>query len=466
MSFTEGLMVRVWTSIDFTIPDAVSFGSKVDGNNVYYLPVAILAKWPPVMKFDLRDASGVSIPLLTSRKNREVDAAVLRAIAPDVPSRSEQPTLDDILALIAEGDRIAAAAAQQALVELLAPYASQMDAASVEGWTHIRQLVSPEVENSLLWVRVSGKLGERQVIKYGYEQPVEQPLFFFRSLLGMLSWREISNVYAVPRVDWAQNYHLQIDAPTGLVLHDAKLVVEAPSGHSPAGHGSTHGRPDAVELIQGLAGVVRRALNEIASLASEAKVASRQRLANLGRMAADPDLGIPTRPHARHFREPRPGEGYAWNDRRRAYLYVSRSTSPFAVAKFSFIAPARSVHAPFAAAVVFAALMTLITATVGAVASHHTDAVTALVVVPALLALFVLRPGEHPLVRRHMAGVRMLLIAAGSAPVLAALALLVHTHPTSGNMLPFLIPLTLWTWGAAGGLALSVLLPARDYART
>jgi hypothetical protein len=464
MSFTDRLMVRVWTSVDFTIPsDARPFGTTDQGDDVFYLPITILAKWPPVMRFDLRDEDDRPIPLLTSRKNREVDAAVLQALVPEMPSRGQAPEVQDLVRSIAEGDRVAATGAQDMLVQRLAPYVGGMTPSAATGWFELRELLAPEVENSLLWVRVTGQAGQRQIVKYGYEQPVEPQLFFFRSILGALSWREISNVYAVARVDWTHNFHLQIDAPVGLVFHSAELVVEPPRFQSPAVDYSRPQAPNVLELLGGFAGVVRRAIGEAGALAAEVRDAVRQRLANVGRMAADPDLGITMPRSASPFEEPREGETFAWNNGHRAYLYVSRAKSPFAVAKFSFVAPSKSVHAPLAANILLAMLMTLITIAAGPVSTHDTDAVTALVVVPALLGLLVLRPGEHPLVRRHIAGVRGLLVAAGSTPVLAALVLVVHTHPKPSNVLPFFIPLTAVAWLAAGALALSAVLPASGW---
>src|SRR5213080_505470 len=69
LAITEQLMIRWRISIDFTIPDARPFETS-DGRKLYYLPVSILAKWPPVMRFDLRDEDDRPLPLLTRRKNR------------------------------------------------------------------------------------------------------------------------------------------------------------------------------------------------------------------------------------------------------------------------------------------------------------------------------------------------------------------------------------------------------------
>ncbi len=465
MSFTEGLMVRVWTSIDFTVPrDVIPFG-KIDGQSAFYLPVTILAKWPPVMRFDLRDEKGRPIPLLTSTKNREVDAAVLSALAPAYPPNLK---VRELLREVAQGDRAKAALALNNLVTVLesSVQSEEMPEAARHEWARLKQLLQPLVENSLLWVRVQGEPGTRRIVKYGFEQPVEKPLFFFRSALGALSWRETSNVYAIPRVDWAQNYHLQIDAPPGLLLHDAQLVPSVPHEGDAPGARARLPRPTPTELLQGALQVLGRAGVEMRGLVRETLEASRQRLAKIGRLAAEADPGIAGRPMREQFVEPQTGVSWEWKHRRRAYLYVSRPHSTFAAAKFSFIAPYSSVRGPLAAAVLLAALMTVITVRAGAVAMHDGEAVTALVVVPVVIGALVFRPGEHPLVRRHIVGVRLLLIVAGAAPVLAAIVLLTRTHPSAGDLLPFFIPLTVSAWVASAGLGLSVLLPAQGYART
>lgn len=465
MTFTDALMVRVWTSIDFTIPpEAVPF-AKVDGEDVFYLPVTILAKWPPVMRFDLRDEKNRPVSLLTTDKNREVDAALLRAMAPEHPSSDEAPRLCGLLGAIARKDELHAAAAQTEILTILEQFVDSMSEDDRLGWGTMRQLIAPLVSNSLLWARVTGRPDTRKIVKYGFEQPVAQPLFFLRSVLGWMSWRETSNVYAIPRVDWAQNYHLQIDAPAGLLLHGANLVLKAPQ-HSVSPEGRARPpRPSMGELLGGIVQVLRDGAGEVGRLTDETREAARQRLAKLGRFAAEADPGIARRPIREQFYEPAKGAAWAWPHSKRAYLYVSRPGDPFAVAKFSFIAPPSSVRGPFVAAVILAALMTTITVRAAAIALHDGEAVTALVVVPAVIGALVFRPGEHPLVRRHIVGVRAMLVLAGAAPVLAAIVLLTQTHATAKGLLVFFVPLAVVAWLAAAALGLSMLLPAKGYPR-
>src|SRR4051794_436160 len=84
ISFTERLTVQRRISVDFTIKEQFSpfiAGRDSEHPSLYFLPIALLRKWPPLMQLDLRTAEGDPIPLLTTGKNREIDAAVLRRIA-------------------------------------------------------------------------------------------------------------------------------------------------------------------------------------------------------------------------------------------------------------------------------------------------------------------------------------------------------------------------------------------------
>src|SRR4029077_2474209 len=81
--------------------------------------------------------------------------------------------------------------------------------------------------------------------------------------------------------------------------------------------------------------------------------------------------------------------------------------------------------------------------------------------VPALLGYLLVRPGEHPLVRRHIVGVRLLVLGSGSIPVVAAIVLLANQRPDASDVQPVWIGLTVIAWLIAGGLTLSWFLPSK-----
>lgn len=468
IEFTENLMTRVRTSIDFTVPaETVPFRKRDSGENIYYLPISILAKWPPLMRFDLRDERGVPIPLLTHGKNREVDAAVLQAVAPDVPPSEAMADRTDLLKNVAVLDSTEALGALNRLTAELRRYTDEhepeMGGAVAEGWRNVKNVGGLLVRNSLLWARVTAYPEQRQIVKYAYEMPVIPKLFIWRRILDALSWREVTSVYQVPALNWSGTYHLLIDAPPALQIHDARLILRETIRQRPP-QPPPPGRPSVTEILQGLRRLARQANTEARSVVDELRVAVRSWAVRYVRAVADADVGEEARPAPDHFIEPLLGQPYRWNMGQRVYLYVSRPAHRSAVARFSIRSEKRYVIAPLGTALVLAALMTIVSVAADAVVRNHADAaVTALLVVPGLLGYLVVRPGEHPLVRRHLVGVRFLVIVAGAAPVVAAVTLLIQHRPTGAEILRYWLPLTVLAWLVAIVLTVSWILPAEGF---
>jgi len=457
MDFTDGLTVRVRTSLDFTIPKCVPLARDLSGVDVYYLPIAILAKWPPLMAFDLRDERGIPVPLLTSERNRIVDAAALTEMAPRNPS-AVALELKGHLANVAKGDRDMAFAAANDLSETLARYFDDLSPEDKDGWREVKRLVGMLMENSLLWARVRGMPYQRRIVKWQYEAPAIPHLLLWRRALGALRWRETESVYPIARIDWTQNYHLQVHAPPGLTINSVDLIL---------GGGTTPARPStAPDQPLGVMGGVRelamRVRIETGKLRAEIATAISRRARKYIGAIAEGDIGedAPLRP--RYFAEPGRGKVYRWNARQRAYLYIARPKVQFAGARIGLKAHSHEIAGGYAASVLLAIVMTTFTIAVAPVTRAHSDAaVTALLIVPLLMGYLVFRPGEHPLVRRHMAGVRLLVLVSGAIPVIAAIVLLIHRHPSVANILPFWIVLTILAWLIAGALTMSWLLPNR-----
>jgi hypothetical protein len=81
-------IIRRTVTIDFTIPDALRpTDPKLDGatsDGLFYVPLSVLRKWPPVLQLDLRNEQDEPIPLLTRSQNGIADKALLVALAQKV----------------------------------------------------------------------------------------------------------------------------------------------------------------------------------------------------------------------------------------------------------------------------------------------------------------------------------------------------------------------------------------------
>lgn len=107
-----------------------------------------------------------------------------------------------------------------------------------------------------------------------------------------------------------------------------------------------------------------------------------------------------------------------------------------------------------------AALLTMGAIRVGKVDNDSAASITLLVVVPALLAAYLARPGEHELASTILVGVRAVVVFIGFLAVTAAGSLLIGLGAGAEHRLWW--PLAGLAWLAAAALVLSYLLPRPD----
>jgi hypothetical protein len=115
------------------------------------------------------------------------------------------------------------------------------------------------------------------------------------------------------------------------------------------------------------------------------------------------------------------------------------------------------IRAGFLIAVLAALLLTAGSLRLDAVAKHPEVASTVLVLIPALLAAALLRPGEHELASKLLVGVRALVLGSGLLSIASAGSLLIglghHARAVVWWVLSGL------AWGFAAALAFSYVLP-------
>ncbi|MGA9284087.1 MAG: hypothetical protein WBV85_01460 [Solirubrobacteraceae bacterium] len=419
ISHADRLMIRRKVSVDFTIPPELppfhdENGS--DGPSVYFVPVALLRKWPPLMDFDLRAQDGCPIPLLTSQKNREVDAAALVGLA---PAGEERECLASRLEDVAKLD---AAGAERALDVVGTILAAKLDSLTPEdqrGWARTLRVAGSLVRNSILWVRIEARAGERRLIKFAFIEQAPRELLLRRRILSAFSWAPRRAQYELPNLGERGSYHLEIEAPPDLDICSAKLrLSKLPPAHTVGARKQT----SIGALLRTVWQQVVRALGE--------------RLRDLLGTIGEGEQAPPP-----HLSETEPGEPYAWNLRERAYLYVVGSQDQYGVASVDMAIGNRAlISSSLRASIVITVLLGFLWRAPGSVVHHLDGAVALLVIFPALLALLVVRPGEHPMMRQLIAGVRLLLVTAAMLPVVDAVLMLGFAHPSAGDLrTPFLI---------------------------
>jgi hypothetical protein len=103
--------------------------------------------------------------------------------------------------------------------------------------------------------------------------------------------------------------------------------------------------------------------------------------------------------------------------------------------------------------------MALATVIPRAVSSHVEAAATLFLLAPALLGYLVIRPGEHPMLSEHLAGIRVLLLTVGATPVVATAILVSFSVPTGADVRWWWFGLAVTGWLVTGLLSMSLLLP-------
>ena len=231
ISFPPTGMARTDVSIDFSLPDDFPvFDDLRNGYGIYFVPLLVLRKWPPLLRLDLRDQQGDPIPLLTTRKNQAVDARFLVASAPEGLLRE---AAEPLLAEIPFADAQRAAELRDAITTVVASHYDELSHDEREGWAETLRLGASLGSNMLFWARVQARPGERIIVKVSYELPPEisvgsdvgrQPSFFWRAAAS-LSWAPLRLFYVWHDMSGCTAYHIQVDLPEGLEIHRASLQM-------------------------------------------------------------------------------------------------------------------------------------------------------------------------------------------------------------------------------------------------
>jgi hypothetical protein len=426
----ERKMVRRKVSVDFSIPKQPALPAfrtrREEEPNTYYVPVALLRKWPPLMEFDLRAETGLPMPLLTTPKNREVDGAALGALAPNGEFVEQ-------LESIAIQDAASAGTALDELGQLLQPLFPELSPEVRQRWRRTLRVAGRLVANSILWVRIEAHPGQRQIVKFSYLEPAPRELIVWRRILSAFSLAPRRAQYELPNLGERGSYHLEIEAPPDLAIYRAKLTLSR--------------LPPLTTSLQ--TPIHRHARTPPAQrIATRLFRGTRERYREL--------LGSPEK----ELPEVQGGEPFERNVGERAHMYVTESQDQYGLATIDLgIGNRALLVSSLMASVVITILLGALWRAPGSLVHHEDAAVALLVIFPALLALLVVRPGEHPITTQLVRGVRFLVIAAAMLPVVDAVILLAFAHPRAGDVrVPFF---AVFLVGAllSAALMLSCLLP-------
>lgn len=418
-------------TIDLALPSGGDGSVPWDGGTrLFYLPGAQIRKRPATTNMDLRSEDDRSLPVLTRIENAQITNAALweatrRSIALG-------PRARDFLraylrgAVYATDWQYQAAYVASALGVVMRARPDLVAGQNPE-FMRLYQLWHDVAACSIVWLGIEGWPGERRVVKFAYDVALELP--------GIQRSRR--------RAGWKQQ-RLRI----GGVERDVWLYD--------VGDGNERG-------------FARRMWNRFATTvgwaAYDISVDSLY-FRNTGsyHLQFTPPDGVETREIRLRARlvnsQGQRREAVATCDRRNAHLFFAglrvRRDGPaeisLRVGRRGFLSYATM------SAVIIAGMLQSCAHWSRGVLKHEDVAVAILLLVPTLLAVFSLQPGEHQLATKLLAGVRMLLFLEGLMSAVAATVLL------GALPLGFRSAAEAWHWYAlaatvfAGVLVLSWLL--------
>lgn len=244
IQFLDEARVRRRVSIDFTIPGQPDIAVRSGHVDRLFLPLAFLVK-RPLRNFDLRDAAGDALPTLTKDEHdpvarrivlglarRAVERALGRQLDEPLPEKAAN-RLRQMVELPSHDGRTAFEAWRRAAEQ--APQGLEaMVLADAEASALLQDLAS----QFALFVPLAARPGERLVVKVAFEEeidlrparPAGDGSRLVRRLKALPSAARrllLLEPYEfrldIPYAGQAQSFHLEVLAPTGLMIDEAVL---------------------------------------------------------------------------------------------------------------------------------------------------------------------------------------------------------------------------------------------------
>ncbi len=413
-------------TIDVVLPDSAdcSFAWREE-NRLFYLPIALMLKRPPASNIDMRNERDESLPVLNRLENAEVTSAAVAA-------RMESIVGAELLAEVGSFVERAICEADEQIAKTNAVFAiTRMIALKPtvqrhKEWQWLVEFLALLSAHSLSWLGLAGLPGERRVIKFAYDIRMETPKPIprrARRISRRVRAVGASGSYEVYYDDW----ELGDGYPHGFIVRMVKRFVTIIGGsayHIPIETPYIRNTPSYHLQVRAPEGLETRRVELLAELCDAE-----------GRVVSPIDATTPDCAHL-YFSEA--------SVRRMGKAIVSLRVGRRGLLSYSLVACAA-----------IAAMLWEFADHHAAIAAGSADsraaAVAVLLLVPTLMLLFAIRPGEHSLATQLLSGLRGIL-AVEALLCVAAAAVLVGVEPFHED-LP-----TLWRFAADVATVLAVLV--------
>jgi len=429
-------------TIDLDLPEPSTAFERRNGRARYCVPVTWLAKDPPTARIDLRDERGNVLPLLTRDENSDISRVALLEGLSRATGAGPSADLEEAVDLCVLEDE-SLAFFGYGLVRVV----SDQEGRTFPDDSERRCLEQSALRlsgNSAIWVLLQGLANQRRVIKFGYgmefaPNPVvarkriirtrtdlldAEPVELKELGSGRILWAGTARRAAqrlaerlalgalefripVPNVADPASYHIEIEAPPGLEIRRLRLRARLVGGDGQEVTPQTQYEGRTGHLY------FRDAESVHALDDDEAKLPA----------AAGAAPEVP--------REPITIDARVRISRRGLMNFAVLSSTIIALGLWGYESSVQQASN-----------------------EHHLDVAAAvLLIVPALLVVFAVRPEEHAWTSRLLAGVRTMVLASGLLAALAAAALI--------GVSPWKRPVDALEWYAiAASIPASILLVA------
>ena len=422
--------VRQLVSVDFRVPERLPGSFEIAGSPHFALPLLVLPRRSDLACFDVRDESERALPMLTRPENARLSGLMLlgaaeRAIARSGAGGSPAALSPDLRTFLAALPMYGLDLTRMLVEEITRRegnfYPDPAVADRLLADQDFRDLLGLFNWASAIHVPLPVDRGERRIVKISWEghwgatQLPDRPTGFgpflrrsWNGARGAVAWRAGSRALDLPQLGGAGSHHIQIAAPPGVELAEVRAPNRPPGVMLPDHDGLPEGGEDP---DQPRSEKISRRVHLYFPRAHEMRV---------GQLEVE-------------LRTPRHG-----------LLTAALLTGVFVTA-----------------------LLAVYAARAQEIIGQSDTGAAILLLVPALLAGFLVRPGEHAMARVLLRAPRFMTTVLGILPLVAVAGLVAAPGPEArsgladffeapASALPGWLP-TLW-WVLAGAAALLTLM--------
>lgn len=240
VDFVDDISVARRVSIDFAVPQAAD-AEKIDEKLLPAVPLTFLLKGEVLKNFDLRDAQDNPVPMLTKRENGTLAGNVLIHLAEEA---LEKPLTGELAPLVPRLRTVAEEPQHKATAEVdsweveakaeAVPYSAALDV--LTNRVGFMDCAYTLAENYVLFAVGPPEPNTRRLMKFGYEEPFklgddpeapeDKALSVWERWRERFGWRFKTVNLAMPAVNLAASFHLEVPAPPDMEVQFARLVFK------------------------------------------------------------------------------------------------------------------------------------------------------------------------------------------------------------------------------------------------